>query len=154
MISWQWNWVSISQTWRRSGKESNKSIIGYETRNPASKMYVLSASLRATSCALVSNINNSESELCHRRLAHINDQDLTRAHKYADDVLNVNVLSRPRRVCKLGNAHELPFSGHFKRATEAGEIIHSDIFGNLELSFSGRFIMCARLLTTTNGIHF
>lgn len=56
--------------------EPNRIIIGYETRVLASIMYMLSASLRATSCAKVSNMGNVEKELLHRRIAHIINQDL------------------------------------------------------------------------------
>lgn len=44
-------------------QESNKTIIGYGTREPDCKICGLSDSLHATSSALLSNMDNSEKEL-------------------------------------------------------------------------------------------
>lgn len=43
------------------------------------------------------------------------------------------------RACRLGKAHRLPFPGHFEDVKHVGELVHSDIVGNLESSFPDRF---------------
>lgn len=56
-------------------------------------------------------------------------------HIHADGVPKINHSKAACRACSLGKAHSLPFPGHFSRAENIGEVIHSDIMGPLEYSF-------------------
>lgn len=42
-------------------------------------------------------------------------------------------------ACGLGKAHKLPFPGHLGRTSAVGNIVHSDIVGELEPWFPDRF---------------
>ena len=82
-----------------------------------------------------------EASLWHRRLAHVNMQDLGRVHAHTDGVPKISASSCKNdvcRACRLGKAHKLPFKGHFVRATRPGEIVHSDIVGPLPVSYPQR----------------
>ena len=82
-----------------------------------------------------------EASLWHRRLAHVNMQDLARVHVHTDGVPKISASSCNNdvcRACRLGKAHKLPFKGHFVRATRPGEIVHSDIVGPLPVSYPQR----------------
>lgn len=119
--------------------ESDKSVIGYGSRDPDSKMYVLSVPLAPDSCAVFFKMESPERELWHRLLAHINIQDMTRVHKFVDDMPKLSMLSHPCRACKMGKAHTLPFLGHIERASRVGKTVYSDVVGELELSIPDRF---------------
>lgn len=90
-------------------RESNKSVIGYGTRDLDSIMYVLSAPFAPESCAVLSNIESPEGELWNRLLAHINNQGITRVYKFVDDVSNLRMLylihTERAKLGKLINFH-------------------------------------------------
>jgi hypothetical protein len=72
-------------------------------------------------------------------MAHMNLHDLRQAHKYSDvpkfsDAVDDGVFP----PCLEGKTTKLPFRGMFEHADEVGEIIHSDMAGNLPVSFPDR----------------
>lgn len=118
--------------------ESDQTIIGKGIRDFDSKLYVLSHE-KFESILSVCNNEKSDTQLWHRRLAHMNIQDLTYVHKYADGVPQLTSSKESCRACHLGKAHKLPFSSHFKQMSTVGELVHSDMMGSLEMSFPDRF---------------
>ena len=105
-------------------------------------MYMLPEPISQGTQMAMSMTNDSkfkETELWHRRLAHINMRDLVTLHRRADDVPHLQQSDDVCRACRLGKAHKLPFQGHFNRADIVGDILHSDIVGPLELSFPDKY---------------
>lgn len=82
---------------------------------------------------------SSESELWHRRLAHLNKYALKWIHQHVIGVPKLSGKLGPCRACVLGKAHKQPFSGQFHPASIIGEIVHSDIVGKLEMSFPDHY---------------
>jgi GAG-pre-integrase domain len=85
---------------------------------------------------------NSEEDIgtWHKRMAHMNLEDLRQAHKCSDvpnyfDVVDDGVCS----PCREGKATKLPFRGSFEHADEVGDMIHSDMTGKLHISFPDRY---------------
>lgn len=117
--------------------QRNKSIIGTGSRDLSSGMYMLPSPALTNEFALKVNNENGKTltKLWHRRLAHLNLNDLVNVHKYADDVPILKSDMDICRACRLGKAKKLPFIGHFGRADKVAEIVHSDIVGKLEPSY-------------------
>ena len=111
--------------------------IGSGHRDRQSGLYVLpqpeeAAPISGTALVLSTA---SETELWHRRLAHVNFRDLSDVHKHTTDVPQLQPSSDVCRACRLGKAHKLPFTSHFATSSSVGDILHSDIIGPLPLSF-------------------
>lgn len=77
--------------------------------------------------------------LWHRLLAHLNSNDITKLHVYA------NVVTKPRQVdevcsaSRLGKAHKLPFKSEFARAQEVVDVVHFDMDGPCEPSIPEKY---------------
>lgn len=92
---------------------------------------------------LLSSITNSNSkceiDLCHLWVAHMTAEDLTLAHKHASCLLNLSLLFAPHRACYHRKAHILPLHDPFQVSEHLGELVHSDILGQLEMSYLDRY---------------
>lgn len=53
-------------------------------------------------------------ELCHRRLAHINSIDLPTLHRHPEGVPKLGKMTDVCRARRLGKLRKLPFPGKFK----------------------------------------
>jgi len=124
----------------RLSSESDGFVLGTGLRDPETRMYMLPEPQSQSSSERALAVSDpAETELWHRRLAHINARDLTTVHQHADGVPKLCPMEGVCRACRLGKAHKLPFPGHFRRASAVGDIVHSDIVGPLELSFPDGF---------------
>jgi len=120
--------------------ESDATTIGQGDRDSSSGLYVFpNQNLDITLNVSESEHNVSNTLLWHRRLAHINMQDLYNVHNHADGIPKLTPSQEECRACHLGKAHKLPFNSHFKPTSSIGEIVHSDIMGKLEISFPNRY---------------
>jgi len=123
--------------------ESSGFHIGCGNRDMENRLYMLPEPLSPPSSerAMVSSgtEKQSETQLWHQRLAHINVRDLQTVYQHADGVPKLTSSEEVCRACRLGKAHKLPFPGHFRRTSKVGELVHSDIMGKLEPSFPDRF---------------
>ena len=119
--------------------EESRFVVGCGERDEETGMYMLPEPISQSVPATAMVASTSESELWHRRLAHINSRDLVDVHKHADGVPKLCPLKGVCRACRLGKAHKLPFPGHFRRAKAVGDLVHSDIVGPLEPSFPERY---------------
>lgn len=79
--------------------------------------------------------NCSEAKVWHRRLAHINNRDISTVHLNAEGVPEIKPSEDIFNACRLGKAQKLYFQGKFRNTCEVGEKVHSDIMGPLEPSF-------------------
>lgn len=79
-------------------------------------MYVLITHLALSSCAVLSEMEIPDSELQHRRLAHINSCNMSQVHKFVGDVPKWPMLSGPCRAQETGKAHNLPCPGRFEKS--------------------------------------
>jgi len=75
----------------------------------------------------------------YRRLPHMNMKEYLHIHKFADVVPPLQSTTNVCGSYRLARAHTLPFHGHFKRSTSVGGIVHSDIAGEIYLSYHDRF---------------
>ncbi|MBW5416393.1 GAG-pre-integrase domain-containing protein, partial [Pseudomonas sp. MAG002Y] len=126
----------------RLSLQTTNFFIGLGSRDKTSGMYMLPEPVSQNTQMAMSVTSDSkfrETELWHRRLAHINMRDLVTMHQHANDVPHLQQSDDVCRACRLGKAHKLPFPGHFNRADAVGDILHSDIVGPLELSFPDKY---------------
>ena len=121
---------------------------GSGTREGKCGMYVLPNPISHTSSHRATvTMENSPTELWHRKLAHINFRDLANVHKHADGVPELKITSDVCRACRLGKAQKLPFPGRFQRSEVCGGIVHSDIVvGPLDVSFPSGYKYIATFL--------
>jgi len=123
--------------------ESDGFYIGNGVRDINSRLYTfprpLCSNVPQEALATSMADNNSETNLWHRRLAHINSKTLVNVHKHADGVPRLRPMEEICRACRLGKAHRLPFPGKFERTSAVGDLVHSDIMGKLEPSFPDMF---------------
>jgi GAG-pre-integrase domain len=82
---------------------------------------------------------NNDSALWYQRLAHINMRDLSQMHKHAVGIPALPQTNDVCHSCRLGESHKLPFISNFSRTSVPGELIHSDIFGPLPISFPDNY---------------
>lgn len=130
--------------------EKDGFLIGTGKRDTDTSLYMLPEPVNQESnnqaLKVCESKNKSQTNLWHRRLAHINIRDLANIHKHADGVPILHPTDEVCRACRLGKAHKLPFTGKFLRSPAVGDIIHSDIMGKLEPSFPFRFQYIATFL--------
>ena len=121
--------------------ESGGFFVGAGKRDMHTRMYTLPEpeTHHNVEQQALSVVDGTQTELWHRRLAHINARDLLKVHEHVDDVPELSPMKDVCRACRLGKAHQLPFPGHFTHASKVGETVHSDIVGPLELSFPDRY---------------
>ena len=123
--------------------ESNNFYVGLGSRDTESGLYMMPQpeNHESKSQALVTSHSSkaSETELWHRRLAHINAKDLVKLHEHVDDVPELVQMEEVCRACRLGKAHKLPFPGHFRHTKAVGDMVHSDIMGPLQVSYPDGF---------------
>ena len=105
------------------------------------EIYILnlrSSILNIESKKLKSN-NAKNSFLWHCRLGHINDKRLTRLHN--DDYLGSFDRKSIEQCesCLHGKMTKLPFTGKGERSTECLELIHSDVYGPMNVQAIGGF---------------
>lgn len=79
----------------------------------------------------------------HQRLAHLNQRTILKMSSQQMvsglDILEPNLPSHtPCEGCILGKMHRTPFSKGRTRATEVGELIHSDVCGPMQIATPGR----------------
>ena len=116
--------------------------IGDGVRDPITRLYKADQIQISRETAMITT-KNQQSMLWHRRLAHLNFRDLASTHKVAEDIPPLHTSNKVCRACRLGKAHKLPFRGKFERAERVGQIVHSDIVGPLEPSYTdGWRYMC------------
>ena len=113
-------------------------IIGQGVRDDTTKLYALPDPVK-TAMHTIATVKDSEAQLWHKRLAHMNAKDLCQVHKHAIGVPKLSKMNEICRACRLGKAHKLPFKGTFNRAVNVGDIVHSDIVGPLEPSYPDRY---------------
>lgn len=111
-------------------------IVGIGRRDEKCRMYTLLSSVRHIANLNIVDDKCDDVQMWHRRLAHINKMDLCNAHKYAKGIPQLKFMNEVCRPCELGKAHKLPFHNHFQQTSEIGEVVHSDIVGKLDLSYS------------------
>lgn len=78
---------------------------------------------------------DSLSTMWHCQLAQLRTYDCAQMHKHADGVPKLKKCLDICRACRLRKARRLPFRGHFERASRVGEVVHSNIFGKIEMSY-------------------
>lgn len=122
--------------------EGKNFLIGSGQRDTKNRMYMLPEPVNHSHLDRALNLSSYATDLrdlWHKRLAHINQRDLSRLHKHVDGVPKLSKSKDICRACRLGKAHKLPFPGNFEIADHVGEVVHSDIVGELEPSFPDRF---------------
>lgn len=126
--------------------EDSGTFIGRGVRCEDSGMYTFPSPRTVSVAASAKLADDSDSELWHRRLAHINFQSLVNVHKFADGVPKLSSSREVCRACEMGKAHKLPFPGHFMKAERVGQKVHSDIVGKIDASFpAGSRYICTFL---------
>lgn len=76
---------------------------------------------------------DSEMLLWHRRMGHLNHQDLCKVKNMAEGIVFPSTTSvEPCIDCLKGKQSRFPFSKHGNRATKLLELVHSDLCGPME----------------------
>ena len=81
----------------------------------------------------------------HRRLIHINNDSVGRAHQYSKDVPRLTGDLKRCHPCVQGKQTKKSFKSKFEEATHAGEITHSDLSQPGVTSINGAKYMCTFL---------
>lgn len=134
--------------------ETTEALVGIGSHDPISKMYTLPSPRTTTDSQPAVAEEMLDSEIWHRRVAHMNSHDLTLVHNFADKFPKLSKLDHPCRACQLGKFHKLSFPGHFDRTSLVGGTLRSDIVGKLEMSYPDRFAMCNLFWMIIHITHF